>query len=159
MTREIEPPLDEYGFLAPDFAESSARVDELFALQAVLIVAPPWAGKTFLAKQLISHFREHQDNPDDLAPFGKYFHDTLFERGGMGVEVMPSWWDEWRRSKKRACWIVDAVDEDERRGFGQFMKILDTIDGLPDEQRSTRRRMQRHLTRTPEKETLLWRQP
>lgn len=132
----LEPPLDEYGFLAPDLAENSACVDEFFALQAVLIVAPPWAGKTFLARQLISHFREHQDSPGDLAPFGKYFFGTLFEQGGMGVEAMPPWWDEWRRSTARACWIVDAVDEDERRGFRQFMAILDAIDELSAEERS-----------------------
>lgn len=136
IDRENKPPLDEHGFLSEHFLSSSVSVKDLFAYKAVLIIAPPWAGKTFLAKQLDHHFSENVDRRTPDAPFGSYFHSTFFERHGLGSNIMPEWWKEWRRGSERACWIVDAFDEDARRQGRQAHIILDEIERLGDDKRN-----------------------
>ena len=105
----VKPLHDRFGFVS--VFQDSSEVGDLFAFQLVLVVAPPWTGKSFVAKQLDGHFRQHIEASSKDAPFGAFFHLTNFERG-MPVNAVPDWWDAWRESELRACWIVDAIDED-----------------------------------------------
>ena len=130
----LKPTLTENGFLSEEFVELSQGVDSLFSLNAVLVVAPPWYGKTYLAKQLELHFRQENTNIVPERPFGKFYSVTFFETHGTG-NIAPSWWDEWKTSKNRACWIVDAIDEDFRRGNRQVYDLLDLIESLTAQNR------------------------
>ncbi|MHC4407097.1 MAG: hypothetical protein ACYTG0_46385, partial [Planctomycetota bacterium] len=127
---DAELALDEQGFLAADSNAMTDLVHELFGFQAVLIIAPPWGGKTFVAKQLRNHFRENKTVLTSEAPFGQYFHATLFEEQAAGGLVLPDWWDEWQRVDTPACWIVDAIDEDARSEQNQIHAILDAVERL-----------------------------
>jgi len=47
--------LDEHGLLSETAVSRTMGVQDLFLHSAVLVVAPPWTGKTHVAKQL-SHY-------------------------------------------------------------------------------------------------------
>ncbi|MEZ6085888.1 MAG: hypothetical protein R3E58_18530 [Phycisphaerae bacterium] len=105
---------------------------ELLAFPVNLIVAPPWTGKTFVTKQLHNHLRTHSGQAGPLA-FGQYFHVTIFEAFGMGCEAEPHWWNEWTQIGGSACWIVDGLDEDHRKGHDRALSILERLDALSKE--------------------------
>ena len=47
--------LDEHGLLSETAVQRTMAVQDLFLHPAVLVVAPPWTGKTYVAKQLSHH--------------------------------------------------------------------------------------------------------
>ncbi len=130
------PELDELGFLAPESVAESFGADDLFELCAVLVLAPPWTGKTLTAKQLRHHFRENQNLESREAPFGSYFHGTLFEELSTTSPVQPGWFREWQDTSKRACWIIDAIDEDAKMQRNKSQEVMEIIEGLTGEQRA-----------------------
>ena len=125
---EISPRLDEHGFLASDFAAQLPTLDSMQNSQTVLVVAPPWTGKTHEADQFLQHLRT------DRTVFGDFVESTPFERSGPKPDMTPSWWDDWRdQDDQLACWVIDALDEDER-SYGMHA-ILDLIEDLTPAQR------------------------
>ena len=130
-----DPPRDELGFLADSFVPSTMGVDELFGLQAVLITGPPWSGKTFLAEQLKKHFRDNSAGESSKSPFGEFLHGTFFETFGQGADIEPHWWGAWQGARARACWIVDAIDEDERCKHRRAHTVLNLVENLNREAR------------------------
>ena len=112
----------------------------LVCLQKVpaMVLAPPELGKTYVAKQLEGYLLSIQDDPPAHLRFGTRFCRTGFETHGRGVAVQPSWWNDWRDRSERACWIVDAVDEDARREDNHRHEILDLIESIGGD---TRRRL------------------
>lgn len=73
-------------------------------------------GKTFVSDQF--------DNALNLA--GELRRKISFERPA--VSLKPPWWESWRSGSDQAWWIVDAIDEGERRGDCQI-EILDLLEG------------------------------
>lgn len=97
----VKPPeTDEWGFVE----ESSELVgfDALSTLRAVLVVGPPWIGKTFVAEQIQT--LELLDG--DQFPTKLHHHS-------IGLPLQPPGWGEWVSSVRRANWIVDSLDEGE----------------------------------------------
>jgi len=128
---DVVPRFDEHGFLADEFSATATRVDSLFDRQAVLVVAPPWSGKTYLAARLHRHLSNATENPNQ-SPFGRNIHATLFETQGLTSAIEPVWWPDWQARDSKACWIVDALDEDARGPFKQMHEILNRIEALSD---------------------------
>ena len=114
-----QPLLDDLGFVLP--IGKIFQVADLLHPGAALVVAPPWTGKTFLAEQLDRALRTSS---------AWRCHHIGFESPG---RLQPPWWDAWRRDDGHACWIVDAVDEDERLGNRRIYEILDEMGGLEKE--------------------------
>lgn len=127
------PLLDEHGFVLPLRADEALGALDLLLHRAALVVAPPWTGKTFVAEKLHSALRSHPDLPPG---FGGFCARTCFETLGRESPTKPAWWESWSAGDRRASWIVDAVDEDERSGDRRIDEILGLIEDLPEETRS-----------------------
>ena len=133
LPRDAAPEFDKHGFLS---AFQDAEGFEAFLdRQLVLVIAPPWMGKSFVSKQLKQHFDRSTAVPGQ-SPFGRFVHRTDFERDSSD-EIVPSWWDEWRQSPERACWIIDAVDEDGRSGSKGSHRLMNVVSALTPGKRST----------------------
>ncbi|MES1242587.1 MAG: hypothetical protein ABUT39_13315 [Acidobacteriota bacterium] len=117
------PRADEHGFVLSLPEAEALTASDLLRCSAALVVAPPWTGKTFVSDQL--------DNALNLD--GKLRKKVSFERPAASLK--PPWWDSWR-SRGEAWWIVDAIDEDERRGDCRIDEILDLLEELTKEERS-----------------------
>ncbi|HWM95072.1 MAG TPA: hypothetical protein VN493_30230 [Thermoanaerobaculia bacterium] len=126
------PLLDEQGFVLPLRADEALDVLDLLQHRAALVVAPPWTGKTFIAEKLHSALKSHPGLPPG---FGGLCARTCFETLSRESPVKPVWWDAWAAGARRACWIVDAIDEDERSGDRRIDEILGLIEDLPEEAR------------------------
>ena len=114
---------DGHGFLHEDLAYSLSHIDAVFDEPVSVILAPPGYGKSHEAKQAWTHLSNHQ------SIFAEYIHETSFEKGGAKEAVTPGWWPRWSQdASARACWIVDAVDEDPRAS--QTFAILKQVGTL-----------------------------
>ncbi|HKQ49698.1 MAG TPA: hypothetical protein VJZ71_16615 [Phycisphaerae bacterium] len=131
---DVSTARDEYGFLSERESQNTLGVEDILGQKATLVVAPPWMGKTFLAKRLRERLRREQECPNGEG-FGKYFCATFFEEGGLRHPFTPDWWESWQTGKTRACWIVDAIDEDFQRGEKASFTILEEIEKLTDSAR------------------------
>ena len=119
--------LDTHGFLDQVSDYTLPAIETVFEDNAAVILAPPHYGKSFEANAAWTRV-------GDLS-FGKFTVKTSFELGGLSAATIPTWWPEWRASSDaRACWIVDAVDED-FKGVQTF-KILEHIDKLNPAERA-----------------------
>jgi len=132
---DVRPTFDEHGFLAEEFCAAAHNIDSVFDQRAVLIVGPPWTGKTYLAKRLYRYLVDSAEKADQ-SPFGKNVHKTLFEEHGVGAAIDPPWWTAWQGGKGRACWIVDALDEDARGRLKQMHEIMNRVEALPSQTRN-----------------------
>lgn len=132
LTSPRRPLLDEQGFVLPLPAEEAMDAADLLRQRAALVVAPPWTGKTFVAKGLHAALRSRPDLPPG---FGGFCSRTCFETLGRESRVKPPWWDDWAAGGRRACWIVDAVDEDERSGDRRIDEVLSLLEELSEEAR------------------------
>lgn len=119
---EREPIPDFDGFILPIGTVLTPR--DLLQQAAVLAFAPPWTGKTTVAKGVFQALAAH--------PFSTL---TCFEACERGASVEPPWWETWRDSGDPAFWIVDAVDEDARKDK-QSVRILQLLRELPAEARA-----------------------
>lgn len=119
---EREPIPDFDGFILPVGTVLTPR--DLLEQAAVLAFAPPWTGKTTVARGVFQALAAH--------PFLAL---TCFEACERGASVEPPWWETWRDSGDLAFWIVDAVDEDARKDK-QSLRILQLLRDLPAEARA-----------------------
>lgn len=120
---EQRPEFDDDGFVRP--SGESLLAEDLLPCTAVLVAAPPWTGKSFVAKQLEASLKVGAREGAFCSP--DFVERTCFEE--RAPRLRPLWWDPWKDGDQRACWIVDAVDEDERQGRDQAYRILDLIEG------------------------------
>ncbi len=135
LVAESKPELDEYGFLSTEFLPHTLNVLELFEFPITLVVAPPWTGKTYVCKQTYFYLQREAEQKPQTARFGEYFHRTSFEEYAVGGEIFPTWWEKWLSSDHKACWLVDALDEDYRRNYNQMFSILNRLGELRDNKR------------------------
>lgn len=114
---------DGHGFLNEGVAYSLSHIDSVFDEPVTVILAPPGYGKSHEARQAWTHLSDHQ------SVFGEYIHETSFDKGGTKEAVLPGWWSRWSQdAKARACWIVDAIDEDPKGS--QTFAILKQVRSL-----------------------------
>lgn len=121
---------DDHGFVIP--SPSALKPNELFTINVSLISAPAWTGKTYVADLLIDHLSRETKN---RGPFGSRIQRTNFARN-QPLYIKPEWWQRWKSSSKRACWIIDSVDEDERRGRNGQKVLYDLLESLNNTQRA-----------------------
>ncbi len=131
-----EDVLDEHGFLSARGRQLTIGIAELFEFRAVLVVAPPWFGKTHVARQLRDHLKVNTEARSSENPFGKFCHTVMFERFGSGPIVGPTWWEEWKTGGHRACWLIDAIDDDARCKEKRVHEILDLVERLDEAERN-----------------------
>jgi hypothetical protein len=122
------------GFLDVDRSPELFRAEHLFADPVALIIAPPWMGKTYVAKRIEGDLRR-LPKPNGFGP-----NLSLTELGLHGAErsLPPAWWQDWRmaRPARPACWLVDALDEGEARLGGVSERILREVEALDGEHRA-----------------------
>jgi hypothetical protein len=111
----VEVHRDEYGFLRP--SSLFFHFGRLLERPCSLVVAAPWIGKSFTA-QRINHALASAQPSEPEAEFVRYHHLSDLESWMPGPLAVPPWWAEWRTSDARAAWIIDALDEGERRARG-----------------------------------------
>jgi hypothetical protein len=113
-----EPSPDQDGFILPIGTVLTPK--DLLEQAIVLVVAPPWTGKTTVAEGISRALKSH--------PFSKL---TCFEKSERGARVEPSWWERWKGTEEEAIWIVDGLDEDARKDRQSF-KILELLRDAED---------------------------
>ncbi|MDB5329589.1 MAG: NTPase family-like protein [Phycisphaerales bacterium] len=128
------PRRDPDGF--HDENQPAFTIEEVLGLEVALVTAPPWTGKSFVARQLEAFLRIQAKKPATHLEFGAFFHLTSFERHHGGLGLVPAWWKQWKELGGPGCWILDAVDEDERLHHGGAQQALDEVEQLEPEQRA-----------------------
>jgi len=132
LLQDAVPEFDAHGFFSA--TPETETFDAFWNHELVLVLGPPWMGKTFVSKQLKLHLDRVAQVPSE-GPFGTFVHRTDFEEESH-EEILPPWWQDWIGSDARACWIIDAVDEDGRTGSKETRRILNTCGNLPPEKRA-----------------------
>lgn len=122
-----KPDTDLDGFVRP-WGEI-LKVEDLLGSPAVIAAAPPWTGKSYVAKELWTALKLRRDELPKSFHLPEHIERTCFEEAGEAIP--PLWWDEWKTGTERACWIIDAVDEDDRRRTGHVNRILRLVEALP----------------------------
>jgi hypothetical protein len=74
--------------------------------------------------------------PPSEVSFGQHHHLTDFERHVADEQVLPPWWEKWISGLDRACWIVDALDEDVKSGRKGTHRVLTRVQDLSPQARS-----------------------
>ena len=127
--------VDDDGFLRESESLGLLSIQKLLSHWCSLTLAPSWMGKTFVAKALEKALLTGW--PGSSTTDAKFGHVqlTCFERPDAHRELPPSWWETWRHSDNRACWIVDAIDEGQHRQPGTADRIVDILEQLDDHER------------------------
>jgi len=111
---------DKFGLL--ESSDQFFDYDQLLNYTCSLVLAPPWIGKSYVAKRI--HGK--------LAAKGepRYESLTALESYSRGDPFLPGWWDEWKKDRSIAVWIVDALDEGQQRDPSLCPKLLECLDHL-----------------------------
>src|SRR6476661_4067394 len=137
LVGDRRPSLDAYGFVQPMVSDEVLSAKDLLKLGATLITAPPWTGKSFVAEEIFSALKQVAPAPPPEIPrFDDRCHLTSFEKVGRVSRIEPDWWAVWEKGAKQACWLIDAIDEDERRQERQVLRALEHIEHLSEAARS-----------------------
>lgn len=133
----VEPGLerrDELGFLDLEHTPRVTGVAALLSFPASWVTAPPWLGKSTVARSLFDWLRTCPEALEGVA--GRV---ALTELGRPGVErdLPPSWWADWLRAggTTPAVWIVDGLDEAADQNERLLAALLTPLDQLTQEQR------------------------
>ena len=123
---------DELGFIDPARSSELLNVADLLKHPAVLIKAQPWMGKSFFAERM------HAWLSSDIeagSRYGSFRTLTRFEEGISSAQLLPEWWDHWKKllPGRPAYWIVDGLDECEESHRGVPKQITREIAELPDQ--------------------------
>ena len=128
---------DNSGFLKPDLVVDLLRPEDLLRFQCVLVTAPPWTGKTYVAKGIFNWL--HRQGSAVIArgrvPESVRSALTPLEDFVSGDSLEPPWWQEWTVDTTNGVWIVDALDEGYERERGIPFKIVQMIQSLSCAQR------------------------
>lgn len=111
-----EKDTDEYGFLNP--SPSLFGFEHLLLKKATLVLAPPFLGKTFVLESIYKYLSHSSEQGNTSYKFGEFICLTQLESYSQLSKPLPDWWSEWIKSSKKACWIIDALDEGDHRVVG-----------------------------------------
>ena len=97
--------LDVDGFL--DASCPAMGFDDLLRREpdVVLIRGRPWLGKSYL-------FNAIRGQKAELA-LGDFVWETQLQDYSRQNKLLPKEWDEWKTGDKKACWLIDSLDEGE----------------------------------------------
>jgi hypothetical protein len=118
--RAIEPITDEFGFV--DETNGLMKFDTLLKHRAVLIVGPPWVGKSFVAGQLQTM----------SPPEGESILFTQLVDHSVGLSVAPAGWQDWLSSGRQTTWVIDSLDEGDVIQTNLHQHLLLLLRGLND---------------------------
>jgi len=109
----VEPGLerrDELGFLDIGRTPRVGDVPSLLEYPASWVTAPPWLGKSTVARSLFGWLTT---SPEALGGVGDQVTLTELGRPGAERDVPPMWWQGWLRAggSTPAVWILDGLDE------------------------------------------------
>jgi hypothetical protein len=122
---------DEDGFLQPSPYFFGA--DRLLERACSLVVAPPWFGKSFTAQQIEKTL---SPGPEAQPAFSsRYLKRTDLEQFMSGQPLAPPWWPEWRDSDHKATWIIDSLEEGQRRDAGLCPSLIQLLEELSPDRR------------------------
>ena len=104
--------LDEYGFL--EYSHRFFGFERLLEPACVLVVAPPWIGKSHTARRIDGFLR--RDREAELLDQNYFLQLTNLEARVGSQPLEPTWWAEWqKRAAAEATWIIDSLEEGQRR--------------------------------------------
>jgi len=126
-----DPVPDEHGFLTP--SRHFFGFERLLDRPCSLVTAPPWIGKSFMAERIEALLRS--DLEVELSAKSRFLHRTNLEAQLQSQPLEPSWWVEWQNTPAEATWIIDAVDEGQRKDGALCPALLKTFSELPSPQR------------------------
>lgn len=121
---------DEYGFL--NLSPSLFGFESLLLKKVALVLAPPFLGKTFILERIYKYLSDSSEQGSDPYKLGEFICLAKLESHGQRSKTLPDWWDEWSKSSKKACWIIDALDEGEHREVGLSDYFLSELEKLGD---------------------------
>jgi hypothetical protein len=126
---------DGFGFLDRGRTPRVVEVAGLSGFPATWVTAPPWLGKTTVARGLHSWLRSGP------TPFGELDERlTLTELGQPGADrdIPPVWWGRWLNEpeERPAAWIIDAVDEGADQDERLPNAVLTLLERLSDRRRT-----------------------
>jgi hypothetical protein len=117
---------DEHGFLRP--SPLFFTFERLLERPCSLVVAPPWIGKSFTARRISSFLRTSLSQES-------WHHFTDLEARLAGEPLLPGWWNAWQASDDQATWIIDALDEGQRREAGFCLALVRHLESLSGSER------------------------
>ncbi|HEX3529418.1 MAG TPA: hypothetical protein VH988_20360 [Thermoanaerobaculia bacterium] len=123
----LEAARDAHGFLRP--STKFFQYAQLLQRPCTLVLAPPWIGKTFTAQQIFYDLQRRNEGERAISKWSPELTD---------LEVRfkePSWLGEWKEGKGLAIWIIDALDEGQRRDQGLCPLLLTLLRQLSSDQR------------------------
>jgi hypothetical protein len=121
---------DELGFLDRGRTPRIIEVAALSTFPAAWIEAPPWLGKSTVARGLFEWLRT---SPKAFG--GVMGRVALTELGRPGVEhhIPPTWWDSWSNDPAApAVWVLDGLDEAADRNDRSMSIVISSLDCLPE---------------------------
>lgn len=116
---QSSPSRDDFGFVQE--SEELFRFERLLSYQAILIVGPPWIGKSFVADKLSRQMATAGDQLVLSTPL--HLHSP-------GELVLPLGWNAWVSSGESAIWIIDSLDEGENIQRNIHQVILRELQSL-----------------------------
>ncbi|MBN9521941.1 hypothetical protein J0H58_26065 [bacterium] len=125
---------DELGFLDLGRTPRAIEVAALEGFPATLITAPPWLGKTTVARGLYDWLRRNS-----TAFGGLEGRAALTELGRPGAEreIPPAWWVRWVAEEATpAAWILDGLDEGADLNDRLLADLLAALEAVPEAHRN-----------------------
>lgn len=119
---------DDYGFIRP--SQRFFPHERLLNQPCSLVVAPPWTGKSFTARRIEASLRSRF-----TAKEAEFVELLNLEARLHGQPLAPDWWKSWKCSSAPAWWLIDALEEGQRREQGLCSALIDLLLALSSEQR------------------------
>ncbi len=129
-------PTDGHGFVDPAF--DAITIEEILRSRFVLIVAPPWTGKSHVANKLSDHFSDKCSIDERRFYDSEYFFSSNLENHSPRSDLFPDWWKDWKSSTPadRALWMIDSLEEGEDIEKGVSNAIIEGIGSLQSRHRA-----------------------
>jgi hypothetical protein len=116
------------------YRRPASWAERLLQRACSLVLAPPWVGKSFVARQIADSLRPATDgeggNPDQT-PY--LFHRSDLDERMLGEPFEPPWWCRWRESDRQAIWVIDALEVGQRRELSLCPRLLGLVEELGPE--------------------------
>ena len=113
------PQTDEYGFISP--SPSSLTIDQVLSKGAIVVRGQPWIGKSFVAEEIYKQ--------REALGLGEHVWLLQLADHSSGRSLVPGGWNDWLAAPgRRACLVVDSVDEGEsiqRNIYTEIIKLLE----------------------------------
>ena len=126
---------DDLGFLDRGQTPRILEIAGLSDFPATWITAPPWLGKTTVAKGLYDWLRT---SPTQFGGVGNRVALTELGLPGVDRDIPPAWWEQWSSEPEArpVAWIIDGLDEGVDHNDRLLTAIFNCLDRLSDNHRN-----------------------